>query len=928
MLTAIHGVIASSGGALPFTAVVTPLDYASSNTINVDAAFEVDWGDGVFVPYSAGDAIAIASNSDTGIITVQSANEPTWIKFVTDTFTDIDLTESSSITKMDDICYFLSEVTAFAMADASKVTTMRQAFYNCYNLLSFPLIDTSSVTDFYFAWYNMWLITSFPAFDTSSGENFDYTWGDCWALISMPDPDTSKATTMTGTWQQNDQMTAFPNVDTSLAENLDWCFSSIAIPTTVPTYNTSSALNMDAMFAGCSGITGAFPFMTTTLCTNFKRLWWDCSGVTSFPAIDTSIGTDFNQMFRGITATSLPAYDTSLGLDFGSMFQDAASLVCLTSVDTATSGTTAVAMFTGCTAMTAPSAGEQTTISTVPGGLDYVNSSPCPLPAFKALATPLDFGVSDNTVTVTGDAYEVDWGDGVFLPYADGAPATAKASNSDTGIITVRGPNTITHCDFSTNTYTAIDVQASSSLTSLDASFGYLTNMTSFAIDDTSNVLTMSSAFAGCTGLTTFPAIDLTSCTVANQAWYGTTGMTTFNAPTNTSGIANWSQTFYDAGIVNVPAIDMSGGTNFTFTFYSMANVVSIGSLNMTAPTADFSNMFGNNFILRCLADVDTTNATATTSMFANCPLMEGPDASEQTLLLAGASYTNAGICPAHTWKSVGTDLSVSGANGGTQLCELTATDIVCLDWSNLLLRTYSFDGSTWSLVGTGLDMAALGYSSPKITGLNSTDIAIHDGSTVGTVDALRTYRFNGATWSQVGNSFSLDTGSANTAIGSLTSSQIAIYESVGGLLQAYTFDGTDWTATGTGFSIGTVAGACDMAGYTATDVAFTEGPAGDLTTYRFGGSTWTVIGNTFSTGAGGFTPAMAPMDSSSVAYFESTSEDIRSYSFDGTDWTDDLGRLSLPISTIAPSMAHLTSTRVVIYDISTDLLRAFDYTI
>jgi len=218
MLPAIHGVVASSGASsgtesFLFYAVITPLDYTTSNTITLASLndYEVDWGDGSFTTYVGGAAaISVASNSDSGIITVRSVLSANGIGLGSNTFTTMDVQKSSTLSSALNMCTFIS------------------------NLTSFAIDDTSNIADF------------------------------------------------------------------------------------------------RSMFQGCTGL-------------------------TSLPAMDTSAGTLFDSMFNGCS-----------------------NLVCLASVDTATSGTSATTMFDGATSMTAPTAGEQTDIATVPPGLDYVNGSACP----------------------------------------------------------------------------------------------------------------------------------------------------------------------------------------------------------------------------------------------------------------------------------------------------------------------------------------------------------------------------------------------------------------------------------------------------------------------------------------------------------------------------------------------------------------------
>ena len=46
---------------ITFRATITPLDFVSTNTIYCNSDFAVDWGDGIYIGYPAGDASVVAS---------------------------------------------------------------------------------------------------------------------------------------------------------------------------------------------------------------------------------------------------------------------------------------------------------------------------------------------------------------------------------------------------------------------------------------------------------------------------------------------------------------------------------------------------------------------------------------------------------------------------------------------------------------------------------------------------------------------------------------------------------------------------------------------------------------------------------------------------------------------------------------------------
>ncbi len=196
MLTSVHGVIASSlNKGTRFLAVLTPIDYATSNTVRVNGgSFEVDWGDGIFLPYADGDAIAVALNTGSGLITVKSDNVITYTRFMTDTFSAIDIQLSKTLTSLSNICFNLGSLVTFNIQDTSKVNQFQGSWSFCTSLTTFPLIDTSSAVNLQGAWNLCILLVTFPLINTQNVGSFNSTWASCNSLASFPPIDTSSGT--------------------------------------------------------------------------------------------------------------------------------------------------------------------------------------------------------------------------------------------------------------------------------------------------------------------------------------------------------------------------------------------------------------------------------------------------------------------------------------------------------------------------------------------------------------------------------------------------------------------------------------------------------------------------------------------------------------------------------------------------------------
>ena len=103
--------------------------------------------------------------------------------------------------------------------------------------------------------------------------------------------------------------------------------------TSFPLIDTGSVTNFYGAWRGCSSLT-SFPLIDTRSGTNFQEAWNICSSITSFPALDTSSGTNFSNAFRMSSLTSFPLIDTSSGTNFFSSWSGCSSLTSFPLLDT------------------------------------------------------------------------------------------------------------------------------------------------------------------------------------------------------------------------------------------------------------------------------------------------------------------------------------------------------------------------------------------------------------------------------------------------------------------------------------------------------------------------------------------------------------------------------------------------------------------
>lgn len=202
----------------------------------------------------------------------------------------------------------------------------------------------------------------------------------------------------------------------------------------------------------------------------------------------------------------------------------------------------------------------------------------------------------------------------------------------------------------------------------------------------------------------------------------------------------------------------------------------------------------------------------------------------------------------------------------------------------------------------------------PALTGLSSSRVAaIVDTGTGATNMELRAYDFNGSTWSQVGSAFLIPTNTAfqyNPTLATLTSSRVAFIDSRNDQLTAYDFNGSTWSQVGSALTI-TGNGVPALAGLSSSRVAFVDSTNVQLRTYDFSGSTWSQTGSSLSVPAG--VAGLAILSSSRVAYVNgSTTGAVRTYDFSGSSWSQTGNSLSIDLNN-SVGVGPLTSTRIAV---------------
>ena len=249
-------------------------------------------------------------------------------------------------------------------------------------------------------------------------------------------------------------------------------------------------------------------------------------------------------------------------------------------------------------------------------------------------------------------------------------------------------------------------------------------------------------------------------------------------------------------------------------------------------------------------------------------------------------------------------------------LAALNSTDVAFMELWYAELRTYRFNGSTWSQVGTGLSIS--GAVNPALAALNSTDIAFVDI----TNKELRCYTFNGTNWSQKGNGLTI-IDSNSGCLAALSSTDVAFIDTFNKQLKTYTFDGTNWTQKGNTLAVPPLY--ANITAFNSTDIVIADYGGEKLLVFTFDGSDWSQKGNSISI-ADLSSAFLTALNSTDIAFIDYGNNDkLCVYRFDGSNWSQVGSSITIPIADVA-SLTALTETDVAFIDAYNDELRTYRF--
>jgi len=565
---------------------------------------EIDWGDGKWLSYKQGNIHGFQANTYSDDPVVVRASVP------------VEEFRFGSGIDYDNGYLECNIHKAFDLKIANKL---------CYRLESmhtFSFFGTNQVEDFSSAWEDCTELTKFEGMDTSSVSTFKRAWKNCNKLITFPSVYSRKSNSMEETWMGCTSMVEFPIIGSELCTNFDSAWRG----------------NVNLV---------DFPLINTGAGISFDHTWAYCINLLDFPVLDYSNAVTLSYTFAyNYKNRTLGAFNTKLGQDFTSMFEKNLALECITELDTRAISTDQTGdllsknMFLDDCLLVAPGETEQAELMV---GSYYVNPEPCYFDAGRSTffvvaqstayrdialdqcATGADYIC---TFTVSGDFtaggnadFEVDWGDGLFLPYNEG---TVTGIPIGTGVINIRSEENVQQIIFDSDTYYDVSIKRGKTLLTLENLLVDKANLKGFSIYGNMIATNMNYMLRGCFELTSLAIADYSKILTMVSTFDGCTSLLSddFNAIT----------------------INVESCTDFTNTFKDCSSIVTLPVITSTVGEV-FDNMFYGMISLTCLFGIDTRNQISTAGMFGDTPVLTRPNVNEITRILAGTLYNNGGQC-------------------------------------------------------------------------------------------------------------------------------------------------------------------------------------------------------------------------------------------------------------------------------------------
>ena len=169
----------------------------------------------------------------------------------------------------------------------------------------------------------------------------------------------------------------------------------------IPETFTADWTDFSKMFYGCTSLTSISTFNTSNG-TDFSFMFYNCPKIITIPALDTSKGTDFSSMFYSCSKlTSIPTLNTSNGTNFINMFAYCRALTTIEGIDfSGATSSISKDIFTSCNALTS-----LTVNGTIAKNIDFTSAYNLDAASCISIAKALVENTSTLTITFNSTTY-------------------------------------------------------------------------------------------------------------------------------------------------------------------------------------------------------------------------------------------------------------------------------------------------------------------------------------------------------------------------------------------------------------------------------------------------------------------------------------------------------------------------------------------
>jgi hypothetical protein len=373
------------------------------------------------------------------------------------------------------------------------------------------------------------------------------------------------------------------------------------------TVDATGGTSFGDAWRSCSGLT-SFPLINTAGVTNFGNTWNGCSGLTSFPLINTAAGTSFLNAWSGCSGlTSFPLINT----------------VAATSLRGA---------WLTCSGLTS---------------FPLINSAACAnfLDSWNGCSGLTSFPLIN---TAAGTNFQEAW-------------------QSCSGLTSFPLINTAAGTNFqaawqSCSSLTSFPLINTGAGTNFQGAWSGCSSLASFPLINTAGVTNFGNTWSGCSGLTSFPLINTAAGTSFGSAWDACSNLTSFpliNTGAGTIFTYTWRNC---SSLTSFPLINLSAGTNFLNAWAGCSSLTSFPAISFTSATffgdawnscANLStfpaNMFDTTGTLSSTAFIRAFNTCALTAASIENILTSLVTNGQSNITLGLSGGTNAG---ATTWTT------------------------------------------------------------------------------------------------------------------------------------------------------------------------------------------------------------------------------------------------------------------------------------